>query len=261
MSTAPVAVDTPIGEAELGVLQAFHEAGPALLEARALQARVDRKFVLPRQALPALLARLRDGHLLLTAAGQPAASYDTIYFDTAEGRMYDDHRRGRLPRFKVRVRHQAERRMTFLEVKRKGHDGRTVKARLARRWRDAGLDELAADFVADHSPFTIHRLSPALHVCFRRATLLSVDTEERLTIDWGFEFRRDAQSLCWPGVAIVEIKQRRLAHLTPAVTALRALLVREARISKFCVGLAALSREHSAGAFRPALRAIARLTA
>jgi hypothetical protein len=245
---------------EHALLEQFHDAPPALLSERALLARVDRKFILPRTQLPDLLACLASEHRLLRAAKHPAASYETVYFDTPDQRMYHDHRRGRLPRYKVRVRHQLERELTFLEIKRKGHDGRTVKTRAERPFRDTALDQASTELIEASSPFVGRSLRPALWIAFTRATLLSVATEERLTIDWGFALRRGERLATWSHLAIVEIKQRRHAQLTPAVVALRTLGVREARISKFCAGLAMLSAPRP-NAFLPTLRDIARISA
>ncbi|MEQ1759670.1 MAG: polyphosphate polymerase domain-containing protein [Vicinamibacterales bacterium] len=244
----------------LDALERLEDASPELLADRLLQTRVDRKFVMPRTLIAPLLTRLDAGHRLLRAAGSPAATYETWYFDTPDWRLYDDHRRGRMPRYKVRVRHQVERQMSFLEVKRKAQDGRTHKARLERTFRDASLDATAGDFIAAHSPITTAELRPALWLRFRRATILSVDTEERLTIDWDFSFRTIHSDRAWEQAAIVEIKQPRYHHDTPSVRALRDLGVRESSISKYCVGLAMLSPLR-ANSFKPALRDIERISA
>lgn len=247
-------------DAELQALGQVQDATPGLLEQRLLQHRIDRKFVMPRRQLPALVAALAEGHRLLRANGAPAASYSTCYFDTADRQMYEEHRLGRLPRFKVRVRHQLERELTFLEVKRKTQDGRTLKARLARPFRDTRIDADAATFIGDHSPFSADALLPQLWIEFRRATLLSAQNEERLTIDWDFEFRSSDRIEQWPHVAIVEIKQPRFESSSPAIEVLRQMGIRETGVSKYCVGTVLLAPVRD-DTFKPALRLIEQLSA
>jgi|CXWL01.1.fsa_nt_gi hypothetical protein len=242
-----------VRDRECAALEVFDDATPDLLEKRLLQQRVDRKFALSRGRLLTFLDNLDEDHRLLRAAGVPAATYETSYFDTADRRMYEDHRRGRMPRYKVRVRHQLERQMTFLEIKRKGHDGRTCKARMPRQFRDSGLDDEAAGFIGDNCPVPASQIRPVLWLTFRRATLLAERTEERLTIDWDFAFRLGDRTRRWPHVAIVEIKQPRYHHDTPAVRALRRLGVRETPLSKYCVGIATLAPVRS-NTFKPMLR-------
>ena len=108
-------------------LAALREVGAELLAARALLTRVDRSYLLPREALDALLSSLRDDYGVLRAGTRLAARYSTRYFDTSDLRMYDDHRRGRCPRYKVRMRHHLDRKLSFLEVKRKGTNQQTTR--------------------------------------------------------------------------------------------------------------------------------------
>lgn len=248
------AVDSPIA-----ALERLEDASLSLLEGRLLQTRVDRKFVMPLSQLPIFLGRLSTTHRVLRAAGAPAATYETCYFDTADRRMYDDHRRGRRPRYKVRVRHQLERQLTFVEIKKRGHDGRTRKARLPRPFGDMTLDEEARAFLAAQTPFDPDALAPSLWVNFRRATVLATEYEERLTIDWTFAFTMDAQELRWNRIAIVEIKQPRYHHDSPAVRALREFGLREDGLSKYCVGSAKLAPVRG-NIFFPTIRNIERLS-
>lgn len=49
-----------------------------------LQTRVDRKYMLPIAALPALLERLPDRVRVPDIDGNRASSYESVYFDTPE---------------------------------------------------------------------------------------------------------------------------------------------------------------------------------
>jgi hypothetical protein len=242
------------------VLATFDDVSPELLHARLLLQRVDRKHVMHRQALDALLAGLRADYRILRSERALAASYRTRYFDTPDRRSYDDHRRDRRPRYKVRVRHHLDRALTFLEVKCKGRDGRTSKARLDRPYGRESLDVDAERFIDEHCPFGASRLVPAVSIEFRRATLVGVDVDERITIDWDLRMSEGLRSDRLAQVVIVEIKQGRYSNRTPAVGALRALGVRERGISKYCVSVSKLTAVRS-NVFKPVLRAMEQLSA
>lgn len=243
-----------------GALEAFDDASAELLRARLLQQRIDRKYLLPKRLLDPLLTCLSADYRIVRSAGWPAATYETWYFDTPERQMYEDHRRGRGRRYKVRVRHHVERKLTFLEVKRKDVSDRTTKARLERRFGDCTLDAEAAAFIERHSPYRAARLSPRLFIAFRRATLVGEAVNERLTLDWDLELGDDRRRVSLPHVVIAEVKQGRYSHGSPAVATLRTLHVREQAISKYCLASVTLAGVRG-NTFRPALRAVERLSA
>jgi hypothetical protein len=248
-------VDIPEG------LGAFRDASPELLAARALQQRVDRKFLLPKEALDSLLDGLCADFRVVRAEGRLAATYDSRYFDTPDRQMYEDHRRGRGRRHKVRVRHHLERRLTFLEVKGKHANGRTSKARLARPFGEAELDAEGLAFIEQHSPFRAGVLVPVISTAFRRITLVGEQADERITIDWDLELRDDHQRERLTRVAIAEIKQAGYSNSTDAVRVCRALHIRETAVSKYCLATARLAAAVRRTTFRPILRAVEQLSA
>ena len=259
LSATGAPVDPPDAD-EPGVLSRFEEASPELLAARLLLQRTDRKYLLARRDLDALLATLAADYRLLRSAGNLVASYRTVYFDTPERRTFEDHRRDRRPRCKVRIRHHLDRGLTFLEIKCKGRDGRTSKARLERPFGREEIDADATRFVDRHCALGAGRLVPALALEFRRVTLIGDRVDERMTIDWGLGIASGARRDRLPDVAIVEVKQPRYSNRTPSVRALRALHVQERGISKYCIALTRLApvRPH---AFRPVLRKMEQLSA
>src|SRR5690606_14967190 len=96
------------------------------------------------------------------------------------------------------------------------------------------------DFIREHCPFEAAQLEQSVWTNFRRATLIGIHTNERITIDLGLTFERGEQSSARHLLAIVELKQPRFSHTTPAAPALRALHVRESSMSKYCAGVADL---------------------
>jgi VTC domain len=239
-------------------LAALREVGDELLAARALLTRVDRKYLLPREALDALLFSLRHDYGVLRAGTRFAARYSTRYFDTADLRMYDDHRRGRCPRYKVRTRHHLDRKLSFLEVKRKGANQRTTKAILSRPFGAAELDAECRRFIDEYCPIAADDLVSGVSIDFVRATLVGEIVNERVTIDWNFDFHHVSAGARLAHAVIVEVKQARYSNHTPAIRALRAFRVREQSISKYCIATATLAAVRS-NTFKSALRAVEQL--
>ena len=74
-----------------------------------------------------------------------------------------------------------------------------------------------------------------------------------------FAFSMEGRELHWNHVAIVELKQPRYHHDSPAVRALREFGLREDGVSKYCVASAKLAPVRS-NIFLPTIRTIERLS-
>jgi len=236
----------------------FDVAAPALVERRALQQRVDRKFLLGGRTLPPLLGHLRSGYVMLLADDRQWARYESVYFDTPERELFHAHRRGIRPRCKIRIRHHVDRGLSFLEIKHKERSGRTAKTRLDVPFATTGLTGRELRFIEAHARIAAARLVPCMSVSFLRLTLLGRDAHERLTLDRRLRVSNGVQVEELPDLVIAEVKQER--HATAgAVTALRAQRAREASVSKYCLGTVLLAAVPT-NVFKPVLRAIERLS-
>jgi hypothetical protein len=236
----------------------FDVAAPGLVERRALQRRIDRKFLLGGSALPPLFGHLRSAYVLVLAGDREWARYESVYFDTPERELFHAHRRGVRPRYKIRIRHHVDRGLSFLEVKHKERSGRTTKTRLA---LPCGADRLTPrelQFIGAHVPVTTTRLVPCVAVSFLRLTLLGRDAHERLTFDRRLRLSDDVRVEQLPDVVVAEVKQERHAS-GGAVAALLAQHAREAAVSKYCLGTVLLAPVPG-NVFKPALRAIERFS-
>lgn len=242
------------------VLARFDEAPPELVAARALQQRIDRKFLLPAGRLETLLASLGREYFVLPAGRQIWARYESLYFDTPERQLFADHRRGRRPRHKVRIRHHLDRQLTFLEIKSKESSGRTTKARLELPFLQTTLGAPERRFIAAHAPIDPSQLVPCVSVAFLRVTLVVGALNERLTIDGDLRFAAgDRRERLWR-VVIAEVKQPRYSDGVGTVRRLRAVHAREQALSKYCLGTILLTPART-NIFKPALRTVERLSA
>jgi hypothetical protein len=156
------------------------------------------------------------------------------------------------------MRHHIDRKLSFLEVKRKGTNQKTTKVILSRPFGAADLDQEGRLFIDRHCPITAAGLVPGVSIDFLRATLVGDLVNERVTIDWDFDFLHGSAKARLAHAVIVEVKQARYSNHTPAIRALRALRIREQSISKYCVATAAVAAVRS-NTFKPALRAVERL--
>ncbi|MCM0620642.1 polyphosphate polymerase domain-containing protein [Nocardioides bruguierae] len=222
-----------------------------LVETAALLTRVDRKYVVPEQELPDLLAAVPERTRVLEIEGSRAFGYRSDYLDTPALDAFWLAGQGRRRRFKVRERTYLDTGTTYLEVKVPGPRGTNLKERVLRAHRgplDDGeqqfLDErLRAARVPDH--VRVEGLAPALVSSYRRTTLLLAGdepgTDSRATLDtdlvWALPGAH-ASRLPVTDRVVVETK----TGSTPS--ALDRLLWarghRPVRISKFGTGLAAL---------------------
>lgn len=257
--TMEISIVRSPGDAVLNVLARFADAPAEILADRALQRRVDRKYLLPVQQLGPLLTRLQADYCVLRSGRKPLAQYESIYFDTPERQFYDDHRRGRQPRYKVRIRHHLDRQLTFLEIKRKEKSGYTTKFRLQLPFAESQLGAEARSFIEEYSPICGARLVPCVTIAFFRITLVGASVNERLTFDWDVAFHDEHRREGLPGVVIAEIKQRQYSNASTAIDALRALHVRSQDVSKYCLATSRLAPVR-VNRFRPALRAVERLS-
>ncbi|MDO8795796.1 MAG: polyphosphate polymerase domain-containing protein [Vicinamibacterales bacterium] len=247
-----------------GVLALFSAASPALLESRALLTRVDRKFMLNESRLADVLTELTGAYARVPTTLPDGARYDTTYFDTPDRQFFHDHRRGRLPRCKVRMRTDHGRGVAFLEVKCKGANERTRKSRAP--WRHAqeagpeALDGEDAAFLAAHCRTDSRSLHTALRATFTRTTLVGLDTQERITIDRSIRFTMEGRTDTLDPLVIVEVKQPRLLNTTCGIRALRQARVHETGVSKYILGTARLAPVRMSP-FKPVFRLVEHLLA
>lgn len=228
-------------------------ASPEQLARRALLERVDTKYLIARDHLPALLAALVPGFAVLPAGGRAIATYRNLYLDTPELVCFHDHRRGRRIRCKVRIRHYPERRVSFLEVKRRRHARLTDKLRRALAFEQEAIGPDERAFVAAHAP-ALGELAPILRVDYRRIALLHQAAIERVSIDLDVVAHHGDARAEFGAWAIVEVKRGRAAE-RPSPEVARALAgVRATSLSKYCVALALLRPEVRHNLLRPILR-------
>jgi hypothetical protein len=232
--------------------------------------RFDTKYIIHLNQLPEIYTALSSRMSVLEHHGLRCSPYTTVYFDDAELRTYHDHLKGRRKRFKIRTRSYSDPTLGFLEVKMKKPRGQTLKVRwpydISHIGSTLGDNEmmLINDALRDSFIGPIRdAYSRTLDTTFHRTTLFDNTTCERITIDTQLvaTLRNTSASDSYtPGTsvdlgqhcAIIEIKSpRRVGDTHRLFTHLG---IREASISKYCVGLSALRTDLVNAPWREALK-------
>ena len=220
-----------------------------LVSAASLLTRVDRKYVVPRADLEAVLARLDEGTRVLEIDSARNFAYESVYFDTPDLLSFRMAAQPRRRRFKLRTRSYLDTGSSYLEIKTRGARGTTVKERdeydperrgeLTADARDDVAGALSTIGVASERA---EELDATLVTRYRRATLLAPDGSGRATVDTDLEWiEPDGNGFALPRLAIIETKSGSSA------SAVDRLLWRSghrpATVSKYATGLAALHPE------------------
>ena len=253
----------------LNLLNGRPHLGLEDIESVALMDRYDSKFLVPEHWLSHTLTQLKN-HAVLAIANTVSTTYRNLYFDSPDNVCVRQHVRGKTSRFKVRIRHYANTKVTFLEVKMRDVYGKTAKHRVVRgasTW-DAPLDDAERQFLHLHLGDIASTLSPVLESRFERFTLVDLEEGERLTFDLGVAFKNPGSEDDWKTplahVSVVEWKQNSVNHQGSLIQALRSHperrgpLGRPLRMSKYLLGRQTLQPELDFKTYRPALRDMSR---
>ncbi|NUT48203.1 MAG: polyphosphate polymerase domain-containing protein [Saccharothrix sp.] len=229
-----------------------------LIERAALQTRVDRKYVVPAEALPRLFDRIAPHARVLDIDGGRAFRYESVYFDTPLLASYHSAAYRRRRRFKVRTRTYLDSAECWLEVKISGARGSITKHRLPYRPGDRATVRPGRDFVdeaLDRESIAFGGaagLAPVLVTDYLRTTLLLPESASRVTVDTALSWRHGDSALRLSGLAVVETKTASAA--SPVDRLLWQDGVRPLRISKYATGLAALRLDLPDAPWRRTLR-------
>ncbi|MFN0246287.1 MAG: polyphosphate polymerase domain-containing protein [Kofleriaceae bacterium] len=240
-------------------LLAFADAPASLLAERALQRRIDTKYVVRDALLADLLGGLHGDYGALRVPNTSFSTYRNLYFDTEDFRCFHDHRRGKRLRHKIRIRHYPDRELSFLEVKSKRNSEITDKHRLPLPYGQESVGASERAFVTTHVG-AMAELRPVLRIDYRRITLIGLRSGERVTIDTDLEFSAlDGTRHAFGSLAVIEIKRASISRTTALVRALSTHHVRELALSKYVAAVTTLHPDQRCNRLRPALRAAERL--
>lgn len=222
-----------------------------------LMDRMDSKFVLSFKDMIPLLESLSDHYFILTIGKNRVFSYRTDYFDTPELEMFSDHHNGKLNRYKIRQREYIESDTRFLEVKFKTNKGRIIKERIQKN--KEGIYNFR-DFIHQFTPYNPDILDVTLVNRFNRFTLVDKKMQERVTVDLNLSFSGYNQIVGLNGLVIIEVKQDKNSRESHIFGLLKEKGIRPESFSKYCLGIALLSRHNKFNNFKRTINLINKLS-
>lgn len=237
------------------VLHSLNQFDPITLEEMdgvKLMDRTDTKFTFNINQLIDVLEEAKAYYKVLNVEGNRISRYKTLYFDTQDFDLYNEHHSGKLNRYKIRHRTYVESNLGFLEVKFKNNKGRTLKTRI----KEIEVPELnegkAFDFLKKTLPFDPLILLPKIWINYSRVTLVNKTSAERLTLDLNLEFEKNGNKQILSQLVIAEVKQDSKVA-SPFINIMRNKHIRQGSISKYCFGIASSYKEVKKNNFKQKL--------
>jgi hypothetical protein len=205
--------------------------------------RVDTKYVFSVRKLSDLIDILNGNYKVLDINNTRAFPYHTTYMDTPDYLFYNQHVRGELERHKIRYRKYESTGNSFLEIKKKTNKRRTIKLRIENNFIPGSFDAPAVDFIRENSPFNSMLIKPVLINRFTRATLIGLESKERITIDYNISFSEliNGGQTEMPYLTIVELKKEGYSPRSPFYNLIKQLNIYPTGFSKYCMGSAILN--------------------
>jgi hypothetical protein len=241
------------------LLQGFDAVHLSEMDHAALLRRTDTKYLLSEEQIFRVLASLTDHYRILEIDGRRLHHYRTLYFDTQGLALYRQHHNGWRNRYKVRERAYVDSGLAFLEVKKKTNTDATIKSRMRTRTLSSHIARNATPFLCAHYPYRVEELEAKLLNAFRRITLVSTHSVERVTVDMDLRFLWNGTRVSLAGMAIAEVKQDGFSMDSAFIRQMRASGARPTSFSKYCIGVSILYPEVKHNRFKPQLRQIAKL--
>lgn len=209
-----------------------------ILDSLNLLNRHDVKFLVNENTLSEILTALENQYSILEIDGIRNFQYKNQYFDTNNYSFYMQHHNGKLNRAKVRYRCYADTNTCFFEIKKKDNTSFTRKDRLQTESIEQNIKGEAAELVFEKLNINPDLLEPKLIVQYKRMTLLNPELQEKITIDTDVQFSNAVNKYSLIGMAIIEIKQKRINQLSPSIQILKSMNIHScAGWSKYCMGL------------------------
>jgi hypothetical protein len=238
-------------------LQSFRPVSLSEMDGVALLDRMDTKYVFTTSQLPRFLEVLGSSYFVLEINGRRMFRYESLYFDTDDFLLYNHHYCGKLNRYKVRFRKYVESNLSYFEIKFKNNKGRTIKSRVLHETADS-IEGKALELLQEKTPLLSERLNAKFWVNYSRITLVSHDFKERLTLDFGLEFRNAQNSHPVENLVIAELKQGKTGSSIFS-RLMKQHHIRQGAISKYCFGVSSLFQSMRINNFKEQLHYLNRI--
>lgn len=229
------------------------------LDSMRLMNRVDTKFIFNAAQLPLILNQTSKDYKVLEINERRVFNYESLYFDTQNFTHYYDHHNGKPNRTKVRYRKYTDTGDVYFEIKMRTKDARTDKHRIKRDAIYTELNGVETDLM--NSLALKHlKLEGKIWIYYKRITLASLHTQERVTLDLNMSFETKTKKLVFPDLIVAEIKQDRFSRVSKFTNALRSLHISDFRISKYAIAIAMMEEGIKMNAFKEKINRLIKVT-
>lgn len=236
------------------ILNEMGGIGLSEMDSVSLLQRMDTKFVVPYSSLEKMLLAVSGKYRSLEINKQRLATYETHYYDTNDFALYIAHHNGKLNRYKVRHRSYVESKLSFLEVKFKTNKGKTIKSRINSNFNPSGFETSELEFIDSLMSYVpAPHLKRVLTNTFKRATLVSIENRERLTIDTQLSFLHEGRLIELPYLAVIEVKNDKSSGRSEFLKLMREMHISPFSFSKYCTGVSLLYPDIKQNNFKPRL--------
>ena len=224
-----------------------------------LMNRVDSKFLFPVSLLPSMLDQLKNNYRVLDIGGRRISTYQNEYLDTTMMKFYHDHHNGKLNRYKVRQRTYTDTNTSFLEVKRKTNQRRTLKTRININKIDNGSSK--DKFISESVGIKFTDMHVTQYSGYNRIALANEASAERLTIDFNLWFSQDGKNkIQLSNTCIAELKQAKTSKKSPFYEVNEVAQLSSTSFSKYCIGCALLyDKTIKRNRFKPVLNTLSQI--
>lgn len=177
--------------------------------------RIDTKYLLNGTQLSKILDELKKDFKILEIKWKKTFSYDNVYMDSDDYLFYNQHQEWKKTRSKVRTRYYVDSNMAFFEYKQK-NKGITSKYRyefpteehgFMTKWKKRFFEWVwQSMYNGEKTP----RITPSIKTKYKRITLVSKDSSERLTIDFDIKTQnlrdKNSKEIYLKNLVIIESK-------------------------------------------------------
>jgi hypothetical protein len=224
-----------------------------------LMNRIDSKYLLSLDDLASIMVCMYKDYYMLEIGSERLMKYHTVYYDTPDNMLFNDHHRGKLNRYKVRKRYYYNTNTSFLEIKFKNNKGKTEKSRIKADINEYELSYEDRQYISGFLPGLENYLKPVLSNNFKRITLVAKDFTERCTIDIDVRFVLSAQSKHFDDLVIVELKAEASSTGSPLKRLLREKHIQNTGFSKYCIGRSILDPSLKQNGFKQKIREVQKI--
>lgn len=229
--------------------------------------RIDTKYLVNVKDLPKIVEELEKDYYVLNIKDVRIFDYDNVYMDSKNLDFYYAHERGDDVRVKVRTRNYVDSNLCFFEYKHK--EGNLI--RKFRYQEDTNLfgvmDDNATRFFNSiygslMEGATKLEIAPTIKTRYKRFTLCSKYSDERITIDLDLTFsdpnNTGAKPIEIPHLAIIESKAT--SEKSRSAKIMKKFGIKKVGgCSKYCLGLIYFKKVTSQKKFKNTLKTIEKL--